>query len=174
MIAREVEIADAVKLSRLIEHVEASSDYMLMEAGERETGHAQQIQSIQRIKESGNSTILVAENEHNELAGYLFAIGGDAKRNRHSAYIVVGIAEVFRGQGVGTKLFMELDQWARHHTIHRLELTVVTQNEAGLSLYKKMGFEIEGTKKHSLCIGKEFVDEYYMAKFIHSTIKYTR
>lgn len=171
LIVREIEIADAEKLSRLMEHVEANSEYMLMEAGERESGHAQQMQRINRIKNSGNSTILIAENELNELAGYLFAIGGDVKRNRHCAYIVVGIAETFRGHGVGTKLFMELDQWARHHTIHRLELTVVTRNEAGLSLYKKMGFEIEGTKKHSLYIGEEFVDEYYMAKFIEPSIK---
>lgn len=99
------------------------------------------------------------------------AIGDDAKNNRHCAYIVKGIAETFRGQGVGTKLFMELDQWTKYHTIHRLELTVVTRNEAGLSLYKKMGFDIKGTKKHSLCIGEEFVDEYYMAKFIQSTVE---
>ncbi len=171
LIVREIEILDAEKLSRLMEYVEASSEYMLMEAGERENDYAQQIHRIQRIKKSSNSTILVAENEQNVLAGYLFAIGGDAKRNRHCAYIVVGIAETFRRQGVGTKLFIELDQWAADHPIHRLELTVVTRNEAGLSLYKKMGFEIEGTKKHSLCIGEEFVDEYYMAKFIDPSIE---
>jgi RimJ/RimL family protein N-acetyltransferase len=92
------------------------------------------------------------------------AIGGNARRNKHSAYIVVGILKDYRGQGVGTKLFKELEQWAFNHNIHRLELTVVTRNETGLSLYKKMGFQIEGTKRHSLFIDGEFVDEYYMSK----------
>ena len=63
-------------------------------------------------------------------------------------------------------LFKELEQWASNHNIHRLELTVVARNEAGLALYKKIGFEIEGTKKHSLFIEDEFVDEFYMAKLL--------
>jgi len=45
-------------------------------------------------------------------------------------------------------------------------LTVVTQNKAGLSLYKKMGFEIEGTKRDSLFIDGKYVDEYYMSKLL--------
>jgi RimJ/RimL family protein N-acetyltransferase len=29
-----------------------------------------------------------------------------------------------------------------------------------------MGFEVEGVKKHSLFVNGEYVDEYYMAKYI--------
>jgi RimJ/RimL family protein N-acetyltransferase len=32
--------------------------------------------------------------------------------------------------------------------------------------YKKMGFEIEGTKRHSLFVNGKYIDEYYMAKFL--------
>lgn len=167
MIAREVEMEDAKQLSKLIMDVEASSDYMLWEAGEREMDSERQKNIIGRMKGSYNSNIFVADNENNELVGYLFAIGGDAKRNKHSAYVVVGIAENYRGQGIGAKLFKKLEQWAMQHDIHRLELTVVTRNLAGLALYKRMGFEVEGTKKHSLLINGEFVDEYYMSKLIN-------
>ncbi|WP_233191819.1 MULTISPECIES: GNAT family N-acetyltransferase [unclassified Sporosarcina] len=166
LILREIENSDAEKLSNLIQQVESSSEYMLWEAGEREIEIERQKKMIERMKDSNNSTIFVAENRNNELVGYLFAIGGDAKRNKHSAYIVVGISENYRGQGVGSKLFKELEQWATQHGIHRLELTVVTRNQAGLALYKKMGFEVEGTKRHSLFINDEFVDEYYMSKII--------
>lgn len=166
LILREIENADAEKLSNLIQQVEASSQYMLWEAGEREIENESQKKMIERMEDSNNSTILVAENKNNELVGYLFAIGGDAKRNKHSAYIVVGISENYRGQGVGSKLFKELEQWATQHGIRRLELTVVTGNQAGLSLYKNMGFEVEGVKRYSLFINDEFVDEYYMSKII--------
>ena len=166
MIAREIEISDAEKLSQLIQQVEASSEYMLWEALEREVDNERQKKMIESMNDSDNSTIFVAENKNNEVVGYLFAIGGNAKRNKHSAYIVVGISENYRGQGVGTKLFNGLEQWATQNGIHRLELTVVTRNQAGLSLYKKMGFEVEGTKRHSLFINNEFVDEYYMSKLI--------
>jgi Acetyltransferases, including N-acetylases of ribosomal proteins len=46
----------------------------------------------------------------------------------------------------------------------RLELTVMVHNERAIALYKKMGFEIEGTKKRSMRIDGQYVDEYYMAK----------
>ena len=174
MKVREVKMSDAENLSHLIRQVEASSAYMLFEARERETETERQMSMIKRMKDSRNSTILVAETEDKKLVGYLLAIGGEAKRNQHGAYVVVGVAEAYRGKGVGTKLFAELEEWASRHTIYRLELTVVTRNEPGLSLYKKMGFEIEGTKKYSLLINDDFVDEYYMSKLIspvHSETK---
>lgn len=166
VIVREIEIVDAAKLSNLIQQVDASSEYMLWEAGEREVNHEQQEKMIERMKASNNSTIFVAESKGHEIVGYLFAIGGNAKRNKHSAYIVVGISEAYRGQGIGAQLFKGLEQWAIQHGIYRLELTVIKHNEAGLHLYKKMGFEVEGTKRRSLLINNEFVDEYYMSKLL--------
>ncbi|MDF2792199.1 MAG: GCN5-like N-acetyltransferase [Neobacillus sp.] len=112
----------------------------------------QQVKRIEVMKKEGNSTIFVAK-ENDVLIGYLI-------------YLVVGILSEFRGLGVGTKLFKHLEDWAREHSVHRLELSVATRNEAGLRLYKKMGFDIEGTKRHSLFFDGEFVDEYYMSKLI--------
>jgi RimJ/RimL family protein N-acetyltransferase len=40
----------------------------------------------------------------------------------------------------------------------------MVHNERAIALYKKMGFEIEGTKKRSMRIDGQYVDEYYMAK----------
>lgn len=165
MIIREVKLSDADKLANLIQQVEKYSTYMLWEPGERNIQTKDQLKMIKGIKSSENSTILVAENA-NELVGFLLARGGNARRNKHAAYIVVGILNDYRGKGIGTKLFNELDRWASNNNIHRLELTVVTKNEAGLALYKKQGFEIEGTKRDSLFIDGEFVDEYYMSKLL--------
>ena len=73
------------------------------------------------------------------------ALGGSAKRNQHSVYLVIGILTQYRGTGVGKKLFKQLVEWATNHNVRRLELSVVTRNEAAVRLYKKMGFEVEGT-----------------------------
>ncbi|KGP91270.1 GCN5 family acetyltransferase [Pontibacillus chungwhensis BH030062] len=162
---REIKGSDAEKFALLTEEIEASSQYMLWEAGERKVDFEQQSKKIEAIKESENSTIFVGE-QANELVGFLFAIGGNATRNKHSVYIIIGILRDYRGHGIGTKLFKELEVWAKDHNIHRLELTVVTENKAGLSLYKKQGFEIEGTKRDSLFIDGEYVDEYYMSKIL--------
>ena len=56
--------------------------------------------------------------------------------------------------------------WGNEIGIHRLELTVMTENRAGVSLYKKMGFEIEGTKKDSLLVDGEYKDEFYMSRIL--------
>ncbi|MCF3943716.1 GNAT family N-acetyltransferase [Oceanobacillus alkalisoli] len=165
MIIRGVKSTDAEKLAYLIKEVGNSAKYMLWEADERRIQADNQLEMIESMQASENSTILVAEMDE-DLVGYLFAMGGKARRNKHSVYIVIGILQGKREQGIGTKLFKKLDHWAKQHHIHRLELTVATKNEAGLSLYKKAGFEIEGTKRHSLLIDDEFVDEYNMAKLL--------
>ncbi|TCN26140.1 GNAT family N-acetyltransferase [Mesobacillus foraminis] len=160
---REIKKGEAAALVELIKEVEKQSKYMLLEPGERTSGDRELESRIIEMKKVGNSTVFVAE-EGNELIGYLMAIGGTAKRNKHSVYLVTGILDEYRGRGIGTELFKHLEEWRRGAEIERLELTVVTLNEAGIRLYKKMGFVVEGTKRKSLCINGEFVDEYYMSK----------
>lgn len=165
MLIREIETKDAENFRQLIQQVESKSEFMMMEPGERKTAPEQQLRQIEQIKKQSNSTVLVAEDQ-DQLAGYMFAIGGSAKRNRHAAYLVIGILPEYRGKGVGTQLFQQMEEWTAANGISRLELTVVTENEAGLALYKKQGFEVEGTKRQSLKINGRMVDEYYMSKLL--------
>lgn len=120
---------------------------------------------IDTLNRRENSTILVAEL-NGKLVGYLFAIGGQARKNKHSAHIVIGMQSEQRGQGMGTALFKELEQWALNNGVHRLELTVITENIAGVNLYEKVGFEREGVKRDSLFFDGKYVDEYYMSKIL--------
>jgi len=165
MLIREVQIDDAKQLAELIVKVESESPFMLFEAGERKVNPEGQRKRIESIRQEENSEIFVAQ-EDDSLVGYLFAIGGQANRTKFSAYIVIGILNQYRGQGLGTQLFQQVEEWAGKLNIRRLELTVITHNIAGLGLYKKMGFEIEGTKRNSLFIDGDFVDEYYMSKLL--------
>jgi len=165
MLIREIQIEDAEKLTNLIKEVEATSDFMLMEPGERKTTPEQQAKQLEGLARQDNATILVAEKD-NRLVGYMFVLGGTAEKKKHSAYIVIGILNDFRGQGIGTALFKQAEEWARSKQITRLELTSVTENTAGVALYKKSGFEIEGVKRNSLKINGNYVDEYYMSKLL--------
>ena len=162
---REIREDDAATLFNLLARVDEETQFMLLEPGERKITIEDQRERIKTILSRNNQTIFVAEND-NDLIGYLAAIGGEFKRNRHRAHIVIGILQAFINKKIGTKLFAELEKWTRQHAVHRLELTVMTHNERAIRLYKKMGFETEGTKKHSLLIKGSYVDEYYMAKLI--------
>jgi RimJ/RimL family protein N-acetyltransferase len=162
---REIRESDAEEFLNLCKNIDAETQFMMFEPGERPTTIEEQRKGIKDILSRDNQTILVAEKD-NQLIGYLAAYGGRCKRNRHSVYLITGILQAFTSQGIGTRLFVELEKWARENNIHRLELTVLVHNEAALALYRKMGFEIEGMKKHSLFINGSFVDEYCMSKLL--------
>ncbi|WP_093044984.1 GNAT family N-acetyltransferase [Thalassobacillus cyri] len=162
---RHIDIADTENLRALMQQVEAESNFMLYESGERDISIERQKTMIESIQDQENAAIFLADLD-GDLVGYLIAVGGKAKRTKHSVYLVIGILADFRSKKIGTKLFQALEVWAQEKDIHRLELTVVTGNEAGLGLYKKAGFEVEGTKRDSLLIDGEYVDEYYMAKLL--------
>ncbi|KPB03930.1 GNAT family N-acetyltransferase [Bacillus sp. CHD6a] len=165
MIIREIRMEDAENLLILIKEVESTAAFLLMEPRERKTSLEQQQKQIEQINTKKNSTIFVAE-KNGKLVGYLFVIGGSAKRTKHTAYLVIGILQEYRGKGIGTNLFDHATCWAKTHNISRLELTVVTANEAGVALYQKSGFDVEGTKRNSLIINDRAYDEYYMSKLL--------
>jgi RimJ/RimL family protein N-acetyltransferase len=164
MLIRIAEPIDAEELVSLMQLVERSN-FMLFEPGERKLSPEQQRKRIESMKEEKTSTIFVAE-DNERLIGYMFVIGGNPIRTKHSVYLVIGIHEKYRGQGIGAKLFKIMEEWAIKHHIHRLELTVMEHNKAGIALYNKMGFEIEGIKRHSLLIDGKYIDEYYMSKLL--------
>jgi RimJ/RimL family protein N-acetyltransferase len=166
MLIRTIGPNDADQLVRLKLQLDDETQFMMFEPGERIITVEEQRKQIEHTLSQDNQTILVAEYG-GQLVGYLSALGGKFKRNRHSVYIVVGILQAFTGQGIGTQLFLAMEEWACQHQLHRLELTVMTHNQAGLALYKKRGFEIEGVRKHAIFVNGQYVDEYAMAKLLY-------
>jgi RimJ/RimL family protein N-acetyltransferase len=162
---REVHEGDAEAFLDLLTRIDAETDFMLLEAGERVTTVEEQRERIKGILSKENQTILAALHA-GQFVGYLVAIGGEVRRIRHRAYVVIGVLQDFTGRRIGTRLFTALEIWARRHGVERLELTVRTDNERGTGLYSKMGFEIEGLKRRSLKVKGRYVNEYYMAKIL--------
>ncbi|WP_284140830.1 MULTISPECIES: GNAT family N-acetyltransferase [unclassified Virgibacillus] len=162
---RKIHVEDAEALTKLIQEVEKESRFMLYGANERVTSVANQRKLIVSLVQEENGMIFVAEKD-TKLVGYVMAIGNKVPRTKHRMYVVAGILSSHRGQGIGTALFEKLDAWAKEVCIHRLELTVVTENKAAVALYQKMGYTIEGTKRDSLSIDGTFFDEFYMAKLL--------
>lgn len=165
MIIRGITVSDSKGFLELCKTLDRETSFMMLEPDERQITIEQQNERINKMIRDGRSIILVCEI-NGKLVGYLSAHREKYRRVRHSAYLVVGVLEDFSGKGVGTRLFNALDQWAQSNGIHRLELTVMIHNAAAVALYKKMGFQIEGIKKHSLIVDGKYIDEYYMARLI--------
>jgi RimJ/RimL family protein N-acetyltransferase len=164
MIIRKAEVIDAEALLNMLKQLDCETKNMMYEPGERRTSIEEMKYNIANINAS-NSLMLIAEDKET-VVGFLSADRGFANRIKHSAYIVIGILKSYRGKKIGTNLLEELVNWALDNEITRLELTVLTHNEGAISLYKDMGFKIEGVKEKSLIIDGKYFDEYYMAKLL--------
>ncbi|MGI8317095.1 GNAT family N-acetyltransferase [Halobacillus mangrovi] len=158
-----VQPEEASAFVSLSNQLEKESDFLLYEAGERGMSIEKARSFIKSLGKQENS-VLFAARDHNKLIGYVMCIGGTAKRNRHFARVVTGVLAGYQGMGWGSQLFEKVDGWAIDHHIHRLELTAMVHNARALKLYKKVGFQVEGIKKHSLLVNGKWVDEYLMAK----------
>jgi RimJ/RimL family protein N-acetyltransferase len=162
---REATPVDAAPLLTLRRQLDRETAFMMIEPDERMATVDDQRAELEDIASRDNATLLVAD-AGDRLAGLLEIDGGVFRRNRHSAGIVIGVLTAFAGQGIGTRLFDTAETWARNHGIHRLELTVMTHNEAAIALYSRRGFQPEGIRRHSLLVDGQYVDEYLMAKLL--------
>ena len=159
---RKLVKTDAERFWEMMNQLDHETKYMLYEPGERIKNIAR-IESLIENSVEGEDFLLVAE-ENDKIVGYISAQRGGLKRIAHSAYIVVGILQNYRGKGIGTEFFKQLDNWAEEKKITRLELTVICENEVAKHLYEKSGFEIEGIKRKSVLVDGIYLDEFYMAK----------
>src|SRR5215216_4187924 len=79
--------------------------------------------------------------------------------------IGMAVHDDWQGKGIGTALMeaaLDLaDNWLN---LTRIELRVYTDNAAGIALYEKFGFEVEGTHRRLAFRDGEYVDAYSMAR----------
>jgi RimJ/RimL family protein N-acetyltransferase len=54
------------------------------------------------------------------------------------------VRDGYRGRGIGSALLEACLDWSRANRAHKVTLTVFPHNAAGLALYRKFGFTVEG------------------------------
>ncbi len=164
LIIRKATLSDAETFWQMQSDLDMETKYMMYEPDER-------IKDISRVEKiisqsiTGDNLLLFAEHD-SKIVGYISAQRNEIKRIKHTAYIVIGIRKAYQCKGIGTQFFDELNDWAKESNVKRLELTVMCSNTGARHLYEKNGFVIEGTKKCSMLVDGEYVDEYYMARIL--------
>ena len=164
---RKITENDVENFYNMMCRLDGETEFMMYEPGEREatTKDLSRLKAAVNEAVMGNDLLLVAE-DGGEIAGYIWAERGKLNRIRHTAYIVVGLLERYRGQGIGTAFFEMVNDWAADNGVMRLELTVECENTAAVRLYEKSGFKIEGTRPKSMKVNGRLRDEYYMGLII--------
>ena len=87
-------------------------------------------------------------------------------RLRHAAYLgSLAVRPNSTGQGVGRTIVTTILEILREQEFRRVEILVASDNANAISLFKSLGFELEGTLRNYFSRGssKELFDEHVMA-----------
>lgn len=111
----------------------------------------------------GVSSLVAVRGE--ELVGQLGLEVFQSPRRRHVATFGMGVKASARGTGVGSALLSAaIDMCENWMNVSRIEVEVYTDNEAAIGLYRKHGFEIEGTCRRYAFRNGVYVDAHVMAR----------
>jgi putative acetyltransferase len=109
--------------------------------------------------------LLVAEADGTLVGNAGLNPVGNAARRRHAMHLGITVGKAWQGRGVGTRLMAALldaaDRWLG---CLRIELTVYTDNAPAIALYRKFGFEVEGTHRAFALRDGRYVDALAMAR----------
>jgi L-phenylalanine/L-methionine N-acetyltransferase len=119
-----------------------------------------------RLAEPPEGLILLVACVEGEVVGNLgLETFPNRPRMRHVGSIGMAVRDDWQGKGVGTALMgaaLDLaDNWLN---LTRVELRVYVDNSAAVALYKRFGFEIEGTHRRLAFRNGEYVDAHSMAR----------
>lgn len=120
----------------------------------------------QRLAEPGEDRFDLVAVASDSVVGMLtMHTFPNRSRRRHVGAIDIVVHAEWHGKGVGKALMsagIELaDNWLN---LRRLELEVYTDNAAGIRLYERFGFELEGTLRQHAFRDGQYVDSYIMAR----------
>jgi putative acetyltransferase len=119
-----------------------------------------------RASEASDSDYLFVACMGDEIVGHSgLHPAGKSPRRAHAMTLGLAVPGARQGQGVGRALMGAMvdlaDRWLN---VVRLELTVFSDNERAIALYRKFGFEVEGTHRAYALRDGQYVDTLAMAR----------
>ena len=164
---RSAAISDAQAILKLSEGVIGEEIYQLTSSSEFKMTIEAEEKWIESHLSNPNKIILIAQI-NSKIVGVLDFSNGHRQRIAHTGEFGLSVEKSVRDQGIGTLLLKVLIDWATaNKTIEKISLNVHSNNERAITLYKNMGFEIEGTRKRDLKYGVDnYVDTVVMGRFV--------
>lgn len=124
---------------------------------------ATRLEWLQKLEPHSCRLVAVAEGRVVGSAGLHLA--SNSLRRSHVRMLGIGIALDFQGRGVGRMLITRLLDWADNWAgVLRVELTVHSDNDRAIALYRAMGFEEEGRHRAYALKDGRYIDALCMAR----------
>ena len=163
---RTLSADDAEQFRKLrIEALETSEDILAATLEEVEGESVDSIRAdIERRFKSGGFS-LGAFSKQLDLVGLVNVGRPTLKRQSHIGILWgLFVSPAHRGQGVAGALLQEAISRARaSDELRQLHIEVVTSNTTAFNLYRKLGFEVYGTRPRALQSEGGFHDEHLLA-----------
>ncbi len=162
ILVRRATVADAPAFARVMGDPAVFPGLMQMPFTDADSWRAR---LAERLKPDAQDLLLVAELDGDVAGNAGLDYNDRVVRRRHVRHLGIAVDSRAQGRGVGSALMAALldyaDNWAQ---VLRIELTVYADNAGAIALYRRFGFEIEGTHRAYALRGGEYVDAYSMAR----------
>jgi len=104
---------------------------------------------IERMTSDLENRIIVLAFHSQKVVGHLQISLATNARFRGTGDLFIYLHQDFQNAGLGASLMNEGIAIARARRVHRVELTVVADNQRAIRLYEKVGFQREGVKREN-------------------------
>jgi len=159
---RRATVKDAGAYARIMGDPSVYGQLMQLPYADEDAWRGRLAESTQAGK---TDLLLVAERDGEVLGSAGLHPVGAALRRRHVMVLGISVAVDAQRQGVGAALMQAMcdyaDRWAQ---VLRIELTVYADNAAAIALYRKFGFQVEGTHRAYALRDGAYVDALAMAR----------
>lgn len=162
LLIRRAKVSDAAAMARHMSDPAVFGGLLQMPHPSEEAWHKR---LTDQMTVTNADVMLIAEQDGELVGAAGVNAPGPHARRRHVMGLGISVAAQVQRQGVGSALMAALcdyaDRWAG---VLRIELTVYTDNHAAIRLYRKFGFEAEGTMRCYALRDGAYVDTLAMAR----------
>jgi RimJ/RimL family protein N-acetyltransferase len=104
---------------------------------------------------------------NDEIVGIASINSIQKERMKHNATLGISFRKKYWGMGLGNEVMSYLIKWCMYNGItKKISLLVREDNDRGIRLYEKLGFEREGLLKKDICVYGVYYNTVTMGLYI--------
>lgn len=162
LLIRDAGEDDAESIIELMQAITSETENLAYGSGDFKMTADEEKAFISRVRESRNSVFFLAFRD-GTLAGFAALSGYTRPKVAHGAELSMGVLKAHWGLGIARELLKAIIGWAAASgAVSKINLLVRTDNMTAISLYKSLGFSIEGKLTRDFRIDGVYYESYYM------------
>lgn len=152
----------ASQIVSFLNHVGGETDFLTFGHNEFDVSVAQEKEIIRECLEDYYGNIMLIGQIDNNIVSHLMLQRDKSSRTQHVGHLGLSVSKKCWGLSIGKHMMLHAIDVALPRGITKMQLQIRTDNNRGYNLYKKLGFNVEGTLKKSIKIQNDYFDEYIM------------